>query len=119
MDSLTLDEALDLFKLPRTLGEFEGQPVSVGVGRFGPYVQHAGKYASIPKGTDPLDITLDEAERLLLARRAAEASRHIKPLMKIAGLEVLNRPLRALPWPITMGQPITACPRRWRPARPS
>lgn len=90
MDSLTLDEALDLFKLPRTLGEFEGQPVSVGVGRFGPYVQHAGKYASIPKGTDPLDITLDEAERLLLARRAAEASRHIKTFNEDAGLEVLN-----------------------------
>ena len=80
MDNITLEEALELFRLPRTVGEYEGGSVTIGAGRFGPYVQHDGKYISIPKGTDPMLITLEEAIGLIQEKRQAEASRHIKTL---------------------------------------
>ena len=63
METITLEEALELFRFPRTLGEFEGKTVSVGAGRFGPYVQHDGKYVSIPKTEDPMAVTLERAIR--------------------------------------------------------
>ena len=65
METITLEEALELFKLPRTLGQFEGSDVVIGAGRFGPYVLHDKKYTSIPKGEDPLTITLDAAINLI------------------------------------------------------
>lgn len=80
MDSITLEEALELFKLPRTLGEFENQPVTIGTGRFGPYIQHDGKYISIPKNLDPMSIDFEEAVTLIQERRQEEANRHIKTL---------------------------------------
>ena len=80
MDNITLEEALELFRLPRTVGELEGHPITIGTGRFGPYVQHDGKYISIPKGTDPMDITLEEAVLLINEKKQAEANRHIRTL---------------------------------------
>lgn len=80
MESITLEEALELFRLPRVLGEYEGDNITIGAGRFGPYVQHDGKYISIPKGADPMTITLEEAIKLILEKRQAEANRHIKTL---------------------------------------
>lgn len=80
MDSITLEEALELFKLPRTLGEFENQPVTIGTGRFGPYIQHDGKYISMPKNLDPMSIDFEEAVTLIQERRQEEANRHIKTL---------------------------------------
>lgn len=65
IETITLEEALDLFKLPRTLGEYEGKTVTVGTGRFGPYIHNNGIYASLPKTIDPLEITLDEAIELI------------------------------------------------------
>ena len=65
IETITLEEALDLFKLPRELGELDGQPVTVGTGKFGPYVQYKGQFVSIPKDSDPLAITLDEAHELI------------------------------------------------------
>ena len=88
--TLTLEEALDLFKLPRTLGEYEGETVVVGAGRFGPYVQHSKKYVSIPKGTDPMSITLDDAVKLIEERRKTEASAHLKTFDEDPDLEVMN-----------------------------
>lgn len=90
METITLDEALDLFKLPRTLGEFEGTEVTVGAGRFGPYILHDKKYVSIPAGTDPLSITLDEAVTLIEEKRKAEQERHLKKFDEEPELEVLN-----------------------------
>ncbi|MGI6232680.1 MAG: type I DNA topoisomerase [Prevotella sp.] len=90
METVTLDEALELFKLPRQLGEFEGTPVTVGAGRFGPYVQHDKKYVSIPKDQDPLTITLAEAVQLILKKRQAEKERHIKVFEEDDKLELLN-----------------------------
>ncbi len=60
METITLEEALELFKLPRTLGEYEGKTVSVGVGRFGPYILHNKVYVSLPKGLDPMEVTCPE-----------------------------------------------------------
>ncbi len=90
IETITLDEALELFKLPRTLGEYEGKDVVIGAGRFGPYVLHNRKYVSIPKDTDPLSITLDEAVALIGAKRDEDDKRHLKKFDEDPKLEVMN-----------------------------
>ena len=90
IETITLEEALELFKLPRELGEFEGTKVSVGTGRFGPYVQHNRKYVSIPKGEDPMTITLDRAIELIQEKRETEQKRHLKNFAEDEKLELLN-----------------------------
>ena len=88
IETITLEEALELFKLPRELGEFEGTKVSVGTGRFGPYVQR--KYVSIPKGEDPMTITLNRAIELIQEKRETEQKRHLKSFAEDEKLELLN-----------------------------
>ena len=90
MDEITLDEALELFKLPRTVGQFEGSDVVIGAGRFGPYVLHNKKYTSLPKTEDPMTVTLDTAIKLIEEKRQQEAQRHIKQFDEDAKLEILN-----------------------------
>lgn len=90
METITLDEALELFKLPRTVGEFEGKNVTIGAGRFGPYVLHDKKYVSIPKDEDPLTLTLERAIKLIESKRKAEEERHLKKFDEDPKLEVLN-----------------------------
>ncbi|MCI7118693.1 MAG: type I DNA topoisomerase [Prevotella sp.] len=90
METITLDEALELFKLPRTVGEFEGKSVTIGAGRFGPYVLHDKKYVSIPKDEDPLALTLERAIELIEDKRKAEEERHLKQFDEDPKLEVLN-----------------------------
>ena len=90
IETITLEEALDLFKLPRTLGEYEGKTVTVGTGRFGPYIHNNGIYASLPKTIDPLEITLDEAIELIQNKKDAEAQKHIKKFEEEPELEILN-----------------------------
>ena len=90
METITLGEALELFKLPRTLGQFENSDVVVGAGRFGPYVLHDKKYTSIPKGEDPLTITLDAAINLIQTKRLQEAQRHLKTFAEDTKMEVMN-----------------------------
>ena len=90
IETITLEEALELFKLPRTIGEFEGSDVVIGAGRFGPYVMHNKKYVSLPKGTDPMKVTLEEAIQLIGEQREQEQKRHIKAFDEDAKLEVLN-----------------------------
>lgn len=87
---ITLEEALKLFNLPRTLGTFEDAEVSVGTGRFGPYVKHAGKFVSIPKTIAPTAITLDEAIELIQAKRVAEAQKLVKAFDEDPDLQILN-----------------------------
>lgn len=77
IQNLTLEEALELFKLPRTLGELEGKPVKANIGRFGPYIQLGSLFASIPKEEDPLDITYDRAVELIEAKKKADAEKFI------------------------------------------
>ena len=90
IETITLEEALELFKLPRDLGEFEEVEVTIGAGRFGPYIRHNGKYVSIPKTIDPLEITYDEAIELIRKKREEEAKRHIKSFADEPELEIKN-----------------------------
>ncbi len=73
LETITLEEALKLFDLPKEVGEYEGEKVSVAVGRFGPYVKFGKSFVSIPKDRDPLDVELDEAIELIKAKKEAEA----------------------------------------------
>lgn len=91
IETITLEEALDLFKLPRTVGEFEGKVLRVNAGRFGPYVQHDGKFASLPKNTDLMAVSYEEAVAALMAAREKEANRIINTFThEGTPLEVLN-----------------------------
>ena len=90
METITLEQALELFRLPRMLGQYEDEPVTVGTGRFGPYVLHKGVYTSLPKGKDPMKITIADAVKLIDEKRKAEAQRHLKTFEEDEKLEVLN-----------------------------
>jgi len=90
IETITLEEALDSFKLPRTLGDFEDKSVSVGVGRFGPYVRHDKAFVSIPKGTDPMSVSLEEAIELIKSKREAAENKVIKTFEQEPGLQILN-----------------------------
>ena len=90
LQTITLEDALERFKLPRELGEYEGATISIGAGRFGPYVLHNKQYVSIPKEIDPLAIEYDEAVELIKERKKAEAEKHIKSFKEDAELQILN-----------------------------
>ena len=90
METLSLEEALELFKLPRTVGDYEGDPVVIGAGRFGPYVLHQKKYTSLPKDADPMTITLDEAILLINEKRQQESQKHLKSFDADGKLQILN-----------------------------
>ncbi len=90
IESVSLEEVLDLFKLPRELGEYEGATITIGAGRFGPYIYHNKAYTSLPKGTDPMSITLEEAIDLIKEKLNAEAQRHIKQFAEEPELEIMN-----------------------------
>ncbi|MCB0496493.1 MAG: type I DNA topoisomerase [Cyclobacteriaceae bacterium] len=90
IETITLEEALDLFKLPRTVGEFEGKEIVIGVGRFGPYVRHDGKFTSLTKEDDPLSITEERAIELIEQKRKADAEKYIKVFEENPDVQVLN-----------------------------
>ena len=90
METITLQEAMELFKLPRELGEYENKPVTIGAGRFGPYILHDRKYTSLPKDADPLALTLDEAIALIEEKRQQDNEKHLKSFREDPKLEVLN-----------------------------
>ena len=90
MNTITLEEALKLFELPRTLGEFEGKAVVVNNGKFGPYIRHDNKFVSIPKTLTPQGITLEEAIEAIEQKRQDDNNRLIKHYDEDAELEVLN-----------------------------
>lgn len=90
MSTITLEEALKLFDLPRTLGDFEGKTVVVGIGRFGPYIRHDGKYVSLPKEFTPQGVSLEEAIMLIQQKREQESQRLIKKFDEDDELELLN-----------------------------
>ncbi len=88
IQTITFDEAMELFKLPRTLGEFEGTTVTIGAGRYGPYVLHNKKYVALPASHDPTTITLNEAILVIKANRVAEDQKHMKRFEEEPELEV-------------------------------
>lgn len=90
LETITLEEALSLFTLPRTLGELNGETVSIGAGRFGPYIKVGSEYVSLPKAYDPLSTTLEEAQQLIEEKRKADAEKIIKTFNEEPELQVLN-----------------------------
>ena len=90
IETITLEEALELFKLPRTIGEFEGKPVVIGTGRFGPYILHDKKYTSLPSTEDPTSVTLETSVALIEQKRMQEKQKHLKSFAEDPKLEVIN-----------------------------
>ncbi len=90
LETITLEEALELFGLPRTLGEYEGNTVSIGAGRFGPYIKHGSAYVTLPKTYDPMIVTFEEATALIEEKQKAEAQRVIQKFDEEPELQVLN-----------------------------
>ena len=90
IETITLEQALDLFRLPRMLGEYEGEPVTVSSGRFGPYVLHRKTYTSLPKDMDPLSVTIADAVKLIDEHRKEEARKHLRVFDEDPKLEILN-----------------------------
>ena len=90
LETITLDEALELFSLPRSVGEYDGENVTIGAGRFGPYIKYGASYVTLPKTYDPLCVTFEEVKELIEAKKKAEAERIIKEFPQEPGLQVLN-----------------------------
>ena len=90
IETITLEEALKLFELPRTVGEYEGKVVVAAIGRFGPFIRHDGKFVSIPKDKNPTSITLEEAIELIQQKREKDENRFIKKFEEDPELEILN-----------------------------
>jgi len=90
MEAITMEEALELFKLPRNAGEFENKVATVAVGRFGPYIRHDNKFISIPKNFDPLEISLEDCIILIEAKRNADSKKLIKSFSENESIQILN-----------------------------
>lgn len=90
IESITLEEALDLFKLPRELGEFEGKVMKAAIGRFGPYIVHNSAFYSLPKGEDPLEISTQRAIEIIEAKREADKNKVINVFGANGEIQVLN-----------------------------
>jgi DNA topoisomerase-1 len=90
MDTISLADALELFKLPRFVGQFEGKDMTAGLGRFGPFIKHDGKFYSLAKGQDPLAITEEEGMLLIQSKREEDARKLIMDFPQEPELKVLN-----------------------------
>lgn len=90
LETITFEQALDLFKLPRIAGEFEEKEMKVAIGRFGPYIQHNGVFVSLKKEDDPMTITADRAIELIRAKRQADIDKYIKTFPENPDVQVLN-----------------------------
>jgi DNA topoisomerase I len=90
LESLTMEDAMELFKLPREVAEFEEKPVVVNIGRFGPYIAHDKKFVSLPKGEDPYTVTGERAVELIALKREADANKMIKLFDTNSDIQILN-----------------------------
>ena len=90
VDTITLEEALKLFDFPKELGDFEDKSVTVGIGKFGPYVRHDGKFVSLPKDVEPTNITLEEAIELIEAKRRTDSNKVLKTFADDSDVQILN-----------------------------
>jgi len=90
IDTITLEEALELFKLPRTVGEYENSEVIVAVGRFGPYLRHESLFYSLAKTDDPLTIDMERAIELIIEKRKKEAEKIVREFPENADMKILN-----------------------------
>lgn len=90
IESITLEEALELFKLPREIGEFENKEMIAAIGRFGPYIRHDGKFYSLPKTDDPLEISAERAVEIIEAKRESDKNKVIHIFGQNGEIQVLN-----------------------------
>ena len=90
IETISLEQALELFKLPKKVGQFEDKEMTVAIGKFGPYVRHDGAFYSLPKEIDPLDLTEEQAIELIVTKRKRDAERVIKTFAEAADVKVLN-----------------------------
>lgn len=90
VQTITLEDALKLFDFPRLIGEYEGEDVTVAIGRFGPYIKHAGAFTSIPKDIAPEEITIDQAIELINEKRAEAKKRIVKTFDEDPDVQILN-----------------------------
>lgn len=90
IESITLEDALELFKLPRKLGEYEEKEMTVAIGRFGPYIRHASAFYSLPKTDDPMEVTAERAIEIIETKREDEKNRLIATLGENGEIQVLN-----------------------------
>jgi DNA topoisomerase-1 len=90
IETITMTEALDLFKLPREVGQYEGKKVTVAIGRFGPYISHNSKFVSLGKADDPFSVSLDRAIELIEAKREKDRNAEVKAFENDPDLKILN-----------------------------
>ncbi|WP_186758661.1 type I DNA topoisomerase [Echinicola salinicaeni] len=90
IESITFEDAMELFKLPRDVGMFEDKKIVAAIGRFGPYIRHDSKFVSLGKELDPLSITEEEAIQLIKDKREADAKKHIKSFDENPEIQILN-----------------------------
>jgi DNA topoisomerase-1 len=90
IENITMEDALELFKLPRDVGHFEDKKIVAAIGRFGPYIRHDGAFVSLGKELDPLSITEEEAIQLIKDKREADAKKHIKSFDEDPEIQILN-----------------------------
>jgi DNA topoisomerase-1 len=90
IENITLEDALELFKLPRDIGTFEGETMTVAIGRFGPYIKHGGKFYSISKEYDPLEIGEETGIAIIEGKRKADAEKLIKEFAENPDVKILN-----------------------------
>ncbi|SHM09362.1 type I DNA topoisomerase [Mucilaginibacter sp. OK098] len=90
IETITIEEALELFKLPKKVGFFEDKDMTVAIGKFGPYIRHNSAFVSLPKGIDPLDVTEEQAIELILDKRKRDAEKLIKTFDEDPTMKVLN-----------------------------
>ena len=90
IETITLDEAMDLFKLPRVIGSFEGKDMKAAIGRFGPYIMHDSKFISIPKTDDVFSITTERAIELIESKRISDANKLVKVFSEDENIKILN-----------------------------
>ncbi len=90
IETISLDQAIELFKLPKKVGQFEDKEMTVAIGKFGPYVRHDSAFYSLPKEIDPLDLTEEQAIDLIITKRKRDAERVIKTFAEAADVKVLN-----------------------------
>ncbi|HSI90342.1 MAG TPA: topoisomerase C-terminal repeat-containing protein, partial [Adhaeribacter sp.] len=90
LENISLEDALELFKLPRVVGTFEDKEMTAAIGRFGPFIKHQSKFYSLPKTLDPLSVTTEEAIDLIQAKRKADAEKLIKSFPENPDIQILN-----------------------------
>jgi DNA topoisomerase-1 len=90
IETITMEEALQLFSLPRTVGEWDGKAIMTAIGRFGPYLKYDNTFTTIPKNYNPYHITLEEARQLITEKKNRDANKVIKTFPEDANLQILN-----------------------------